>query len=487
MTDASNEQSNRLRVVFVAYYFPPMGGAGTQRGAAFVRRLPNFGIDPVVVCASERSPGNDTIAHDHTLLEDIDPSVPIIRVPSMESQAPTLRDRYGYRRATASSREIAWARRATDAAVFAARRHQADAIVVSVSPFACATFVDELRRRTDRPVLLDLRDPWALDGWRCFRTPVQPRLDRRRMRLALRQSDVVIGNCPAATEAFRRLATLDPGCTTTIPNGFEPDDFRHAQSIDPDDRRFRLVHVGTLHDPDPLRAARNPSRPHACGTLYRHLRSARTLLEATGRLSADDHSVRDQLRIDLIGRVHPGHDEIIRQLGLESIVHRTPYVDHVTVTRALTAADATFVPLHGMPAGEPALNVPGKLYESLGSGRPVLGALPSGDARQLVRMAGGDGRVIDPDDADGIGGVLATWLEAHRSGYRLEGAEPTTIAPFTRTALTARLAATIRAAIAGVATPADDPWIEARALAEARLLDRSRRPRVIESIRRRAA
>ena len=39
------------RVLFVAYYFPPMGGAGVQRSVKFVRYLPEFGWSPVVVTA----------------------------------------------------------------------------------------------------------------------------------------------------------------------------------------------------------------------------------------------------------------------------------------------------------------------------------------------------------------------------------------------------------------------------------------------------
>ena len=37
------------RVGLLAYYFPPLGGAGVQRAVTLARRLPELGWEPVVV------------------------------------------------------------------------------------------------------------------------------------------------------------------------------------------------------------------------------------------------------------------------------------------------------------------------------------------------------------------------------------------------------------------------------------------------------
>ena len=37
------------RVLFLAYHFPPIGGAGVQRAARFTRLLPDSGYQPVCV------------------------------------------------------------------------------------------------------------------------------------------------------------------------------------------------------------------------------------------------------------------------------------------------------------------------------------------------------------------------------------------------------------------------------------------------------
>ena len=38
-----------MKILQIAYYFPPMGGAGVQRGLKFARFLPLHGVLPVVL------------------------------------------------------------------------------------------------------------------------------------------------------------------------------------------------------------------------------------------------------------------------------------------------------------------------------------------------------------------------------------------------------------------------------------------------------
>ena len=44
-------------VLFLSYYFPPLGGAGVQRSAKFVRYLPELGFTPTVVAGPAEGRG----------------------------------------------------------------------------------------------------------------------------------------------------------------------------------------------------------------------------------------------------------------------------------------------------------------------------------------------------------------------------------------------------------------------------------------------
>ena len=55
------------KVLFIAYYFPPLGMGGVQRSLKFAKYLPDFGWQPVVFTTGEMA----YYAHDEKLLNEI--------------------------------------------------------------------------------------------------------------------------------------------------------------------------------------------------------------------------------------------------------------------------------------------------------------------------------------------------------------------------------------------------------------------------------
>ena len=106
----------------------------------------------------------------------------------------------------------------------------------------------------------------------------------------------------------------------------------------------------------------------------------------------------------------------------------------------MRAADLLFLPMQGLPHGERATIVPGKTYEYLAARRPILAAVPAGDARDFVRAADAGDTVL-PDDVDGMAAVLQTRIAAGRAADRALDAS---VARFERRELTRQLAAVLR-------------------------------------------
>jgi glycosyltransferase involved in cell wall biosynthesis len=114
----------------------------------------------------------------------------------------------------------------------------------------------------------------------------------------------------------------------------------------------------------------------------------------------------------------------------------TGYQDHRTSVRELVEADLLFLPLHRLPPGVRARIVPGKTYEYLASGRPILAAVPAGDARDLV-LAAGAGIAVEPDDVAGIAAAIRTFMRQAPSPLRPRSE---LVASFARHELSRRLA-----------------------------------------------
>lgn len=433
-----------MRVLVVAYYFPPKGGAGTQRFAKFCKYLPEHGIEPVVLTVAEDE-RSDHAPHDDASLAYGDCRVERVAEPKSVPLSMKLRRKL---RLHVDSDE--WAHAACERAIALAKEQPFDAVVTTLSPYACYRIGERLQRELGLPWIADLRDPWALDAWRVYPSAIHARQDLGHLRRTITGADFVVANVPEARRAFLELGADADRCVV-IPNGFDQEDFASldATRTQPDEP-MRLVHIGTFHPAslaagmtrNTMRRVRNRQIEPLGRTGYYLLHAVAKWRDAVG---ADVAAKR--LAVHLYGNVDASHRALMASLGIEDLFTMHGYVAHGESVQALGSADAVFVPLHGVPTGERALVVPGKLYEALASERTVLGALPPGDGADLVAKMGA-GVVVPPTDVDALARAIGELVETHQDGQQAPGCSRTRLDAFSRHSLTSRLAAVFEAAVA---------------------------------------
>lgn len=430
-----------MDVLFVSYYFPPLGGAGVQRAAKFVRHLPAEGIRPIVVGGPVEG-RNDWSPEDESLAADVPASVPVYRPDPPPAGLPhystasrlLLRPAPYYRW---------WARAMRSAALRAAERHAPRLVYVSLSPFDGLEPALEVGRELGLPVVADLRDPWALDEVQVYPSLLHRAGALRRMGRLLRGAEAVVMNTPdarrAAEEAFPDLRDR----LTVLTNGYDAEDFAGLAPRAPDGR-FRIVHSGYLHT---SRAAGHARR----GRLQRLLGGERArvdfygrshvyLLRALEQIAREDPDRAATVELHLIGVATELDRRVADSSPIAPRVRFLGYRSHAETVRALVESDLLFLPLHGLPDGTRARIVPGKTYEYLASGRPILAAVPEGDARDFVLEAGA-GRVVAPGDVGGLAAALRAFLAEAPAPMRAPGPEVTR---FERRELARRLAELFR-------------------------------------------
>ena len=431
-----------MRALVVAYYFPPKGGAGTQRFAKFCKYLPEFGVEPTVLTVDEGLTTRHAPHDDASLLDD---RTEVVRVPQPTVVPGSLRLSRSLRLCIDDDE---WAHAAAARALELARARRFDVVVTTLSPYACHRIGERLRDELSVPWVVDLRDPWALDAWRVFPSVLHARLDLHRLRRTLTGADFVIANVPEARRAFVALGAAAER-TVVIPNGFDEADFATAATAE---RRrehapLRIVHVGTFHPADlPAGLTRNTLRRVRLRQIEPRGRTGFHLLHALAqlrdRLGAD---AGRRVELHLYGPLDDSHRRLIDALELSPLVHAHGYVPHAASIAGLCAADVVFVPLHAVPAGERALVAPGKLYEALASERCVLGALPAGDAADLIRGLGA-GLVVPPTDTAALAAALHELVAAKANGTPRQGVARARLTGFTRRSLTGHLNEVMRAA-----------------------------------------
>ena len=116
----------------------------------------------------------------------------------------------------------------------------------------------------------------------------------------------------------------------------------------------------------------------------------------------------------------------------------------------MRSADLLFLPMHDLPAGRRARLVPGKTYEYLASGRPLLAAVPDGDARDLVSRYA-DAYVCRPTDVAAMTAAIREAAAVKATQGRLPDAPRPGLEAYERSRLARQLSDVLTACAGGAA------------------------------------
>jgi glycosyltransferase involved in cell wall biosynthesis len=426
----------------VAYFFPPLGGGGVQRTVKFLKYLRPLGWRSEVVTVEARSywvlddtlaaeiPA-DTIVHRTGSLTGLDllpggkRGVPGADPDRSSSPPPPAV------RSTARFRLLRWLSSAAlvpDAylgwfpfALAAARARIAaggiDVLLTTSSPDTAHLVGLVLRERMPVPWVADFRDPWVRRL--TFVAPTRAHLWLQTWlegRVLARADRVLVTNDATRDDFLRRHPGIPAVKVAVVPNGYDPADLAFLRALpapapDPE-RRFVLAHTGLL-------SGRRTLAPLVAGL--------RVLLERRPDL-------RDRLRVRQIGPRESINEALVADSGLTDLIEFAPPCRHREILGEMAAADALLLIEADAPQGS--LITPGKIFEYLAIGRPILALVPPGPAADLVRDFRA-GRVIAPHDAAGIATALEGWLTRRPEG---RVSQPEELLPYARPALARRLA-----------------------------------------------
>lgn len=226
-----------------------------------------------------------------------------------------------------------------------------DVVLTHAYPFSMHLVGSMLARHVTKPAwIADYGDPWSGGGVEELKRPAWRRqFDQRAERRVLSKA----GAITLTTEATRSLyASIFPEMAPrmmVIPMGYDPEEFRHvtvSTRPEADKERIWLVHTGRL---------------------YREARDPEPFLSALDEVIRQDPVRADRLRIFLVGEIDEVTRKRIKTSPASSIVREVPWVPYAESLRWMLAADELL--LFGNK-GE--LQIPGKLYNYIGSGTPIL-------------------------------------------------------------------------------------------------------------------
>jgi glycosyltransferase involved in cell wall biosynthesis len=372
------------KVLVISYYFPPSGGPGVQRVLKFVKYLPQFGWEPIVLTVD----GGDFPARDESLLQEIPPTTKVYRTKIFEpyrlyrkltgkpDAAPvdveniplgnrkrSLTEAFaGFIRETIfiPDARIGWFPYAIPRALEIIRNENVDALYSSSPPYSTAVIARELHKRTSLPWIAGFRDPWigfisSPDRWALPRT-----IDKYLERSVYEEANLVECAWQGIARDFQaKYPHVNPVKCIYLPNGFDPDDFPPGDVQE--HKRFTVTYTGSMY------GRRNPE----------------TFLRAVDELVAEGKVDPRKILLKFIGRFGAEVKAMVDRAGVRSSTEIVPYAPHRESIKELLQADCLLLIVD--ESKESAEIVPGKVFEYLGARRPILALAQEGAIAELIR------------------------------------------------------------------------------------------------------
>lgn len=419
------------KFLLITYYWPPAGGAGVQRWAKMSKYIAQFGWQPVVY-----TPLNGEVpVHDESLIKEIPTDIEVVKTPIWEpydlykaflgrkKKEKLYSGFINEKRKASFSQKLSVFIRGNffipDARMFWIRPsiqflkkyladHPVDAIVSTGPPHSMHLIAEKIHKLTGIPWIADFRDPWTnIDFYRDLHlTMVADARHKALEKKVLKNATRVVTVTWRSKDEFKELSGR--GDIIVIPNGFDEADFP-ADALKTPDEKFSIVYVGSMNKD------RNPV----------------ALWSALKGVLSESEELRTKLNIRLIGPVDFSVRDSIENSGLQPYISFIDFIPHNEAVDLQQKAQLLLLVINDTPNSRTI--IPGKLYEYLGSGRPILTIGPKdSDSAKVIELTGG-GVVHGFDDVGGLKARILEYFELYKSGS-LKG-NAVSLEKFTRRAL----------------------------------------------------
>lgn len=394
------------RVLIITYYWPPSGGSGVQRWLKFAKYLPEAGWEPVIF-----TPENpDFDLKDESLLGEVPQHLEVMKFPIWEpyqlfsrikGTSKTHPGRLLEQKEKGVLEKIAiwmranlivpdprvyWVKPSVKFLTDLVKSGQFQAVITTGPPHSVHLIGRELKRKTGISWIADFRDPWS--QWEFLDTlPMSSFVRRKHGKLeqsVLKEADAVMTISPTFQKDLEKLGHRKIKLLT---NGYDPSDI--PLDFSPKEKepgKLHLVYSGIID------SIRNPI----------------PVLEA---MKAEFAGRNEKVEMTFVGKVSESVINFVKtDTWLESRIHFAGYVSHQEVFGFYRKADALVLILTDTKNAQG--NIPGKLFEYLATGIPVL-ALgdPNGDSAQILTGSGA-GEVIAHVDSAGIRNKLQSLMNS---------------------------------------------------------------------------
>lgn len=356
------------KVLFFAYDYPPLGGGGVLRSVKFIKYLSDFGWEPIVITSKENAVG----VKDATLFDDIPGNIRHYRVKAITPylffralrrlKLTPLRH-YLDTRFCIPDKMLGWTPFAVKQAQKIISEEHIDLIYTTSPPHSTHLIGKHLKKKFPSiPWVADFRDAFCENPFRVVKPGgLRDKIEQKLERKFIKRADSLIFNTHSSLNTHKnKYGDVLLQKSFVIPNGYDSEDFRNLPKYS-HDARFTILHTGRIYG----------------------IRSIAPLVHAL-ELFTDRHK-KDQykLKIQFIGyAINKDEKTMVAASKVRHLFEFRDFLSHDACLAEMKNADLLLL-ITGK--GESEVMIPGKFYEYLGAGVPVLALSEKGELTKILQ------------------------------------------------------------------------------------------------------
>jgi glycosyltransferase involved in cell wall biosynthesis len=376
-----------MNILMICYYYPPLTDVGSKRSVAFSKYFRKHGWKPFVLSVknpdrSYCSVGKDvppegvpteysySVINPYWLLGKMNGALSRV----LKLFGVDVTKNYFYDLVCYPDHFLGWIPLTTLKGIRIIREENIDAIYVSCTPFSGALVGMFLKKLTQKPLILDFRDPFAV-GTSTYTSMsgIRRAANRWFEKMFLIYADLFFVTSEETRQAYIKEYPWIEGKTFTIYNGFDP-----VSPLDGTRKKFdkfSIIYTGQFYNYGPNHQVYTDIFFKALA----HLKSA-------GDISSEN------FQFQFFGDEYRFIQEMADQFGIKDLVIAGSRVPYQEVLERISQS-------HLMLLRILKLMISTKLYEGIPLNIPFLATIPHGEVEEIIREYSPGSYIITEDDS----------------------------------------------------------------------------------------
>lgn len=375
---------------------------GVQRISKFSKYLPDFNFKPLILTSSI----SEYYAKDEKLLEEIEERDIVIfraggkdKVISKGSGITSGRSELFRKFLSKSSQvfltpdtKILWKKTAIKKAEEIFSKENPDLIFSTAPPYTDFLIGEYISTKYSVPHVIDYRDAWVDCPYNFYPTPFHKLYNEKLEKRILENSSAIVTiNQEIKDILLKRYKEIPAGKINIITQGYDEEDFEKSGNKEKPGNKFRITYSGSFFN----------------------FMTPEYFLKGLRRAIDIKPDMGGKIEAMFIGLFPQEYTELIKKLNLVNTVTIKGYLNHRECISYIKSSDALWFMI-GESKWSYMIST-GKLYEYIGSSKPILACVPEGTAKNLLEQYG-NSLICAPSDIDSISQNIINLYEQHEAG-----------------------------------------------------------------------